>query len=271
MTSPPASPDAVPLDARALLSAHDNGCQIDRRMVAPLADLARGESLQSEAVGLRIARGEQPIGFKIGFTNHTIWPIYGVHAPIWAPVFDNSVRLLDSPRARIETGRWMQPRLEPEIVFGVGRVPAGSDPASLLAAIDWIAHGVEIVHSAFADWKFSAAEAVAAFGLHAALIVGPRHPVSAFRDPRAELAALTIHLEAGHQAPVIGHGAHVLGSPLTALGHLVEQLGRRGRQLESPAIVTTGTLTDAMPLAAGQHWTTRFDGITLDGLALDIR
>ncbi len=258
-----------PLDARALLAAHDNGRPIDRATIAPLADLVRGEALQDEAVALRIDRGERPIGFKIGFTNHTIWPIYDVHAPIWAPVFDSTVRLLDTPSARIELGHWMQPRLEPEIVFGLGRSPAGPDPAQLLEAIDWVAHGVEIVQSAFVDWKFSAAEAVAAFGLHAALLVGPRHRLATISDPRTALASMSIRLESGHQAPVTGRGADVLGSPLAALGHLVAQLARRGRRLDAPAIVTTGTLTDAMPLVPGQHWSTRFDGIGLDGLSLD--
>lgn len=258
-----------PLDAKALLAAYDDGRPIDRAAIEPLSDLARGEALQDEAVALRIARGERPIGFKIGFTNHTIWPIYDVHAPIWAPVFDSTVRLLDAPTARIELGHWMQPRLEPEIVFGLGRSPAGPEPAQLLESIDWVAHGVEIVQSAFIDWKFSAAEAAAAFGLHAALLVGPRHRLGTMADPRNALASMSIRLESGHQAPIAGRGADVLGSPLAALGHLVEQLARRGRGLEAPAIVTTGTLTDAMPLFPGQRWSTRFDGIELDGLLLE--
>src|SRR5690606_11302274 len=35
---------------------------------------------------LRMARGERPVGWKIGFTNRTIWEEYGVHAPIWGPM-----------------------------------------------------------------------------------------------------------------------------------------------------------------------------------------
>ena len=34
----------------------------------------------------RMARGERPVGWKIGFTNRTIWDEYGVHAPIWGPI-----------------------------------------------------------------------------------------------------------------------------------------------------------------------------------------
>ena len=40
----------------------------------------------------REARGERPIGRKIGFTNRTIWAEYGVYAPIWGYVYDGTVR-----------------------------------------------------------------------------------------------------------------------------------------------------------------------------------
>ena len=38
---------------------------------------------------LRIARGDVPAGFKIGFTNRTIWPRYNVFAPIWGQVWSS--------------------------------------------------------------------------------------------------------------------------------------------------------------------------------------
>ena len=41
---------------------------------------------------LRIARGEKPLGYKIGFTNRSIWERYGVHQPIWGPVWDSTTR-----------------------------------------------------------------------------------------------------------------------------------------------------------------------------------
>ncbi|BAO83879.1 2-keto-4-pentenoate hydratase [Serpentinimonas maccroryi] len=47
----------------------------------------------------RIAAGEQPRVWKIGFTNCTIWPRYGVHEPIWARVWDSTLALLDGGQA----------------------------------------------------------------------------------------------------------------------------------------------------------------------------
>ena len=44
---------------------------------------------------MRIARGEKPVGFKVGFTNRTIWERYGVYAPIWGTVYDSTLRHCD--------------------------------------------------------------------------------------------------------------------------------------------------------------------------------
>ncbi len=53
------------------------------------------------------------------------------------------------------------------------------DERALLGAIEWIAHGFEIVQSIFPAWKFAAPDTVAANGLHGALLIGRRHPVAA--------------------------------------------------------------------------------------------
>ena len=50
-----------------------------------------------------------------------------------------------------------EPRIEPEIVFGLAAPPApGMDEQALIHCIDWIAHGFEIVQSIFPNWSFLA-------------------------------------------------------------------------------------------------------------------
>ena len=39
----------------------------------------------------RKARGEKPVGWKIGFTNSAIWADQGLNAPIWGPMYDATV------------------------------------------------------------------------------------------------------------------------------------------------------------------------------------
>jgi len=50
--------------------------------------------------------------------------------------------------------------------------PVNASPAEILASIDWIAHGIEIVQSHFPGWKFQAADTIADLALHATLLVG---------------------------------------------------------------------------------------------------
>ncbi|HEY5633718.1 MAG TPA: fumarylacetoacetate hydrolase family protein [Burkholderiaceae bacterium] len=254
--------------AQAVLAAWDAAAPIDRATAprAP-ADLAAAEAVQREVVAARRARGETPVGLKIGFTNRTIWPIYGVHHPIWGPVYDSTLTLLEGTRATVSTGRFHLPRLEPEIVFGLGATPGSAEPAAMLAAIAWVAHGFEIVQSPFAAWKFTAPEAIAAQALHGALIVGPRVDAAGTLSEQA-LASLELELWRDDNCVAVGQGGVVLDSPLHALCHLARELQARGERLAAGAIVTTGTLTDAQPLAPGQRWHTRLRGIGLPGLEL---
>src|SRR5689334_5181249 len=57
----------------------------------------------------RLAQGWKPIGRKIGFTNRTIWPRYGVYEPIWGTVYD---RTLETHPAAFSLRGLVQPRIE---------------------------------------------------------------------------------------------------------------------------------------------------------------
>jgi len=107
--------------------------------------------------------------------------------------------------------------------------------------------------------------------LHGALLIGPRQP---FR-PRAaawerELAAFEIDLYCNGALADRGCAANVLGGPLSALRHLVGLLAHDpvNPPLKAGEIVTTGTLTRALPVAPSENWHTQLSGIALDGIRL---
>jgi 2-oxo-3-hexenedioate decarboxylase len=243
------------------------------RQVAPYSaryeglDLAAAYRVAADVHARRIARGERPVGRKIGFTNRTIWAEYDVWAPIWGYMYDSTVRDLASAGEGLNLAGLAEPRIEPEIVFGLAEPPAqGMDDAALLRCIDWVAHGFEIVQSLFPAWKFAAADTVAAYGLHGRLLVGERRPVAPQRDRwLATLAAFEIDLACDGEVRDRGRAANVLDGPLSALRHLVEVLARDPAMppLAAGEIVTTGTLTRALPVAAGQTWTTVLRGVDL--------
>jgi len=165
-----------------------------------------------------------------------------------------------------------EPRIEPEIVFGLARPPApGMDEAALAGCIDWVAHGFEIVQSLFPGWKFAPADTIACNALHGALLLGPRH---AFQPRAAEwlhaLATFEIDLERNSVLADRGRAANVLDSRIRALGHLVELLAQDSVNppLAAGEIVSTGTLTRALPVAPGETWRTRLRGVSLAGIEL---
>jgi 2-keto-4-pentenoate hydratase len=217
------------------------------------------------------ASGAKPLGRKIGFTNRTIWAQYGVYAPIWGYVFDRTVHDLATIEA-LPLAPFSEPRIEPEIVFGLVAAPSAQmDETALMSCIGWVALGFEIVQSIFPGWKFSAADTIAANGVHGALLIGPRHPVL----PRAaewqrKLAAFEIDLKCNGQLIDRGQAENVLSGPLSALPHLVGLLASDpvNPPLAAGEIVSTGTLTKAMPVASGEAWTAAPTGIALDAIGL---
>ena len=181
--------------AAILLAAGDGAC-----LVATPTSLDTGFTVADAfAVGdairsARIARGERPLGYKIGFTNRGIWDRYGVHAPIWGPVWSSTMLQMDADNtATVSLAPLVQPRLEPEIMFGFARTPrAGMAESELAGCLAWVAHGFEIVHTHFEGWRFQAADTVADFALHGRLFIGERVPIERFDDLGAELAALRV-------------------------------------------------------------------------------
>jgi 2-keto-4-pentenoate hydratase len=213
----------------------------------------------------RIAGGERPVGYKVGFTNRTIWPRYEVYGPIWGTVWHSTLTQVDASAPNegvLSLKGLLEPRIEPEVVFCLREAPPPDcSLAQLVAAVDWVAHGYEIVHTHFPSWKFTAAQAVADGGLHGLLLVG--HPVKldAGMAPEALVAALAglrIKLYGDGVLKDEGMGANVLDGPVQALLHFVNELRAipGAPVLQAGDIITTGTITDAWPVVAGETWHT---------------
>jgi 2-oxo-3-hexenedioate decarboxylase len=260
--------------AERLLLARDEG-----RQIAPLSatedrlNLADAYRLAAKLRALREERGERWIGRKIGFTNRNIWPQYNVYAPIWGYIYDTTVHDLSDAAPASRLAWTLEPRIEPEIVFGFAEMPAqGMRDKALLECIEWAAHGFEVVESLFPGWVFEAPDTVAAFGLHRALFIGPRHYVRT--NPEAWFEALSsfeIVLSCNGSAEARGHARNVADGPLRTLRHLMNilQSDPANPPLAAGEIVTTGTLTDAMPISRGERWSTALKGIALGGASLD--
>jgi len=123
-----------------------------------------------------------------------------------------------------------------------------------------------------AAWKFTVADTIADGGLHGRYVVGPAQTLDA--SLRAELperlASFSMLLYRNGALAARGGGALVLDSPLNALAWLARALERLPEhpRLEAGEMVTTGTLTTALPVLADEVWSTRMEGLELEGLEL---
>jgi 2-oxo-3-hexenedioate decarboxylase len=271
MTPADESPAAI---AKRLIHAYDTQTAVEPISAsAPDFDVAAAYEVLQHIEADRHARGWQPVGRKIGFTNQTIWEPYGVAGPMWARMWDRTVTNASDGAAAVALDDFVQPRIEPEVVFGLAApVAPGGTPEDLLPCVEWLAAGFEIVQCHFAGWRFNAAECTASFGLHGVLVVGTPIPV-ADRDLATlidALATFTATLSRDGAIVEQGCGANVLGSPVLALDHLAQTLAGQPQfaPLAAGEIVTTGTLTDAHPVASGQGWASDYGSLDLEGLTI---
>jgi len=253
------------MNPQHLLQHHDQGLLwSDTLRSGAAADLAAAYQQALAVRQLRLQRGEVPRGYKIGFTNRTIWPLYKVFAPIWGTVWESGLAFCEG-EGRIDLTATCQPRIEPEIVFGLRTTPVpGATVQQLFEAIEWLAPGFEVVQTHCPDWKFTASETVADSALHARLLVGPRVPVRSLAADAAALNALLASSQAvlhkNGQAVAQGPGMNVLDSPLLALHHFLNELRQcpGATDLQAGDVVTTGTWTDAFAIAPGEQWSVQF-------------
>jgi 2-oxo-3-hexenedioate decarboxylase len=267
----PADIDAI---AGRLIDAYDRAGTLPPISAGtPGFDVPGAYAVLAEIERRRRAQGWQSAARKIGFTNRTIWARYGVFQPMWAHAWTHTVHRAPAGVFTLRLAGLVQPRIEPEVVFRLkAPVPITDDPLAILAAVEWIAPGFEIVQSHFPDWKFTAADCTAAFGLHGALVIGPQVALDATNRAviAAALPTFTLKLRRGDALVDTGIGSNVLGSPALALVHLARVLASQPEAppLAAGEVITTGTVTDAWPVKAGETWRSDYGALGLRGLTL---
>jgi len=268
-------------------------------------DLPTAYAVERELVRMRRAAGRQSVGVKVGYANKALWRALKLETLVWAHMYDDTVRYAHGNAAALSLARMISPRIEPEIVFKM-KAPLGAgitEAAAALEAVEWLALGFEIIDCPYADWKYQPADFVAAYGLHAALIVGEPHPVTqaniselaeqlptfkvrlsrhrmseraAASEPRersapAERRARERAGESEGQSPsdeIDGSGRNSLRSPALCLAELASAMAKQegAEPLAAGDLVSSGTLTDSTPIQPGATWTASVEGIALSTL-----
>jgi 2-keto-4-pentenoate hydratase len=261
-------------DTLALIADEVMELVANPREVAPFSKRFPGYELDdayavvNEVRRRREAQGDRVVGRKIGFTNAMAWEGYGISGPIWNYLYESTTR--DLPLQEFPLSTWPNVRMETEVALGLCKAPEPDmHEDDLLACIDWAALDFEICTSVFPGWRFKVADP-ATTGVHVGLLLGARNSIGDARKRwAADLASFSVTLSEAAGTRVSGGGAQVLGSPIKALGYLVRELTRYGGEPLRPGdLVTTGTLTEAMPAQPGQLWRASASGVDLVDIEL---
>jgi 2-keto-4-pentenoate hydratase len=252
-----------------------------RSMPAPSSQdasfsVADGYAVERALAERRRAGGHATVGRKVGFANKAMWRVLKLETLVWAHMYDDTVQHAADGQATLSLARMFSPKIEPEIVFKLRRPLADGEveAAAVLDAVEWIALGFEIIDCVYPDWKFQPADFVAAYGLHAALVVGqPRAVNAAIPALVDELPRFKVRLIKNGELVEEGSGKNSLRSPALCVGELAAGIARQpgARPLGAGELISSGTLTASHPIAAGETWSAEVEGLDLLPLTLVLR
>jgi 2-keto-4-pentenoate hydratase len=228
--------------------------------VPPLTETCAGLTLdeayaiQQLQVSSRLAAGAVIAGYKVGLTSEPMRRQMGVNEPDFGHLLTDMACAAD---ASVPADRFLQPRAEPEIALVLGRPLRGTrlSVSDLIAATAYAVPAIEIIDSRIANWKISLLDTVADNASSGGFVLG-QSPVPV---DRLDLSLTGCVLRRNGRIISTGAGAAVLGSPLNAATWLANELIGRGAELEPGHVILTGSITAAIPVAAGDAVTASFD------------
>lgn len=207
--------------------------------------LADAYAIQSTSIQLRVARGEQRVGVKMGFTSRAKMLQMGIDDVIWGRL-TNAMQIEEG--SAIGFKHFVHPRAEPEIAFVLKKPLAGDANAiEALAAVEAVAPALEVIDSRYKDFKFTLPEVIADNASSSGFVIGP------WSDPREDFSNLGLTLNIDGVVKQVGSTAAILGHPIRSLVAAARLSAAAGEPLQAGWIVMAGGATSAEYLRPGQY------------------
>ena len=243
--------------ARDLRAAHESGRAIEPISAAlPEATIEVAYAIQSANTHYWEKKGRRVVGAKIGLTARTVQRQLGVDQPDFGHLFAD---MAVNDGGIVASGRLIQPKVEAEIAFVLGRAIETAEPltSELLDSIAYALPALEIVDSRIADWKIGIVDTVADQASAGLFVLGTQPvPVT-----RLDLRLSGMVLEVNGEQVSFGAGAACLGNPLHALGWLATKMVALGRPLQAGDVVLAGALGPMAPALPGDTVEARIEDL----------
>ncbi len=189
--------------------------------------IAEAYEVQDRVTEMRIDRGEEVVGYKVGCTSPAIREQFGLKDPISGRLFRPNIW---NEGIALDWTDYCNCAIEPEMVLRIGKDLEGESLSDdqLIGAIEAVHPGIEVHHIKFWFPPPTLQELIASGGIHAGLVVGNAKASPGKISFADELFSVYKDGEIITQA----RAAEIMGGPLKSLRWLVDSLAQKGRCLK---------------------------------------
>ena len=194
-------------------------------------------AIQALVNEMKVAAGSRVIGNKIGLTSKAMQQSSQIDEPDYGVLHDY---MMVEDGAKVPFERFIVPRVEPELVFVLGKPLKGPGVGLLdvLRATEYVVPAIEIIDARVQNPR-KIYDTVADNGAAAGLVLGGR-PVGPMEVDLRWVGAL---LYRNADIEETGVAAGVLGHPAVAIAWLANKVGRFGTVLEPGRVMLSGSFT----------------------------
>ena len=247
------TPQDIANAAAQLVKAEETRVQTGVLSVAyPDITMDEAYAIQDAFVAAKEAAGAQRKGWKIGLTSRAMQMALGIDIPDSGILFDD---MFFDHKGQVPKGRFIQPRVEAEIAFGLRADLSGADVTreDVLAATEFVAPALEILDTRIlrADPTTGATrrvyDTIADNAANAGIVLGSkRHAPDAF-----DLRWVGAIVSRNGSVEETGLGAGVLNDPVLGIVWLVRRLAEYGQGLAAGDIVLSGSFIRPIEAPSG--------------------
>ena len=185
---------------------------------------------------MRVDRGEEVVGFKVGCTSQAIRSQFGLQEPISGRLFSPYIY---EEGVHLDWRDYIHCAIEPEMVLKIGKDLANEalSDDQLMDAIEYVSPGIEIHHFKFWFSPPSSQELICSGGIHAGLVIGKKKVSPKELSFEDELFSVYKDGDLITKA----RASEIMGGPLKSLRWLVHSLAQRGMCLKKDSFVIPGS------------------------------
>ncbi len=231
--------------AEKLDAAEQECCQIDAlSMTHPDIKLADAYRIQKNWVDIKIARGQQIIGKKIGLTSRAMQMAMNISEPDFGTLLD-TMRFENGSTLKAEN--FLDPRIEVELAFVLATDLSGKNlsVSDVLEATAYIVPALEIIAARSyrvhpeTGYVRNVFDTISDNAANAGIILGDEK----IKPNQCDLSWVSAVLYYNGQVEETGVAAGVLGHPANGLVWLAKRLADFGDCLKEGEIVLAGSFT----------------------------